>query len=291
MEDIKKLKQSIEDKTIDNTFKLFLCSDQSSYIIAEQYYNYIANIFNLSIKNIESINDIPDNSFVEDNNLYILKVDEWNIKDSYNNCIVICNKTKDNRAIKLPKLEDWQVVDYCASKVKGINIDSLTNLIKCYNGNYYKFINDINKLSIFNENVQYVLLQQFITDGLIDNYHCYKIWDLSTAIIKKDLVAIKSILEEIETIDVEPLGLAKILYTNFKNIVSIQTNNNITASDLGISDKQFYVIKKFNCGYYSNNSLIKILKLLTNIEYLFKYDELPINNLIDYIIVNIIRED
>lgn len=74
--EIKELKEQIENKTIDNSFKLFLCKDESSYIIVEQYCNEIAKIFNLNIKNIESFNEIPDESFIEDNNLYIIKVDE-----------------------------------------------------------------------------------------------------------------------------------------------------------------------------------------------------------------------
>ena len=64
---------------------------------------------------------------------------------------------------------------------------------------------------------------------------------------------------------------------NFKTIASIQTNRNVTANDLDISDKQFYVIKKFNCGFYTNDQLINILKLLTNVEYLFKYGEISIS--------------
>ena len=49
-----------------NDFMIWLMSDDSSNIIAHQYLNKIAEINNLSIKQIDSINDIPDISFIED---------------------------------------------------------------------------------------------------------------------------------------------------------------------------------------------------------------------------------
>ena len=55
-----------------------------------------------------------------------------------------------------------------------------------------------------------------------------------------------------------------------------------------MSDKQFFVVKKYNCGYYNRDQLVKIMEVLTNIEYMFKYEELPISMLIDYVVCNIL---
>ena len=74
--EIKELKKIIENKTIDNSFKLFLELDESSRIISNQYINEISKILNLEIKYIDSIKDIPDSSFIEDNNLYVIICDE-----------------------------------------------------------------------------------------------------------------------------------------------------------------------------------------------------------------------
>jgi len=288
--DIKELKKTIEDKTIDNSFKIFIEEDESSRIISNQYINEIAKIFNLNKKFIDNINDIPDNSFIEDNNLYIILCDEWAEKGEHSNCIVVCKKTKDSRAIKIPKLEDWQVVDFSTTKVKGIQKESLDNIISLYNRDYFTFFNDIDKISIFEKSIQSFILDELFNNDLLCYTTNYKIWDLSNAIIKKDINTIKIILKILDRIDVEPLGLVKVLYNNFKTIASIQTNRNVTASDLDISDKQFYVIKKFNCGFYTNDQLINILKLLTNVEYLFKYGEISISELIDYIIIKVLGD-
>lgn len=286
--DIKELKNNIINKNINETFFVWVKNDESSNIIIRQYLNKIVNILNLDgVKYIESIDEIPDNSFVIDSNLYVLITDKWESDYTHNNLIIICNKTNNKSAINIPKLDSWQVVDYAASKVN-IGIDNLTNLIKYYN-DYQLFLNDIDKLSSFENTNQYTAFTSLLEDGQFNLKSNYTIWDLSTAIIKRDINGLKSILKDIEDIDVEPLGLAKVLYNNFKNILSIQSNSAITPSDLNISDKQFYVIRKFNCGFYSNSKLIDILELLTNVEYLFKYNELPLSSLIDYMIVKILE--
>ena len=152
-------------------------SDTSSEIIAHQYLNKIADLHHLTVRQIESVNEIPDQSFIEDNNLYIIKTDEWNIPDTHDNCIVICNKTKDGRAIKFPKLESWQVIDFVRSKIDGIDSQVLDNLIERYNGNYWRFINDLDKLSEFNKTEQNLLFKQMIDEHQFDHISNYKIWD------------------------------------------------------------------------------------------------------------------
>ena len=286
--DIKELKNNIETNKLDDSFMIWLLDDSSSSIISNQYIHEIAKNKNLEVKCIDSINDIPDESFIIDNNLYILKVEEWNKPDEHNNCIVICFKTKDKRAIKIPKLESWHVIDFELAKLQGLTKQDIEFFIKPYEDNYWRFMNDMYKIAIFKKEDQRLVLDQMLGDGQFDSITDYKIWDLSNAIIKRDIGLIKNILKVIDYIDIEPLGLAKVLYNNFKTIASIQANPKVTSKDLGISDKQFFVIKKYNCGFYSNQELIYILNLLTNIEYLFKYEELSISNLIDYMICRIV---
>lgn len=286
--DIKGLKDKIENNKWDNDFMIWVIEDESSEIIANQYIDLICKNNNLTVKIIESINEIPDESFISDDNLYIIKTDKWELNDIHDNCIIICNKTKDKQAIKFPKLEDWQVIDFAINKVKGIEKSELENLISIYSGNYFRFLNDIDKLSIFDKSQQKLVLNQMMDDGQFSTLTNYKVWDLSNAILKKDKRLIKEVLKVIDYIDAEPLGVAKILYNNFKSILSIQINPRVTANELGISDKQLFVIKKYNCGFYTNEQLIEIMKMLTNIESLFKYGELPLDNLIDYMICKII---
>ena len=286
--DIKELKEKLEKNDLEglNSF-VFVKTDDTSDLIIDQYVTRISKILGLNKKIIEDLNEIPDDSFIIDDNLYILITDKWKLQNK-DNCIIICKSTNDKEAIKIPSLEDWQVVDYAIPKVKGMNKQDIENLVKKYSKNYLRFINDIDKISIFNEGSQNLVYHKMVEDGMFDQISNLTIWDLSNAVIKKDTKTIVEVLKVIDYIDVEPLGLAKVLYNNFRTITSIQTNARVTAKDVGMSDKQFYVIKKYNCGFYSNDQLVKIMDLLTNIEYLFKYSELPMSSLIDYMICKIL---
>ena len=288
--DIKELKQSIESNNITDSFMIWQLTDISSEIISSQYVKEISKRNNLDVKYIESIDEIPDESFIEDNNLYVIKTESWDNPKTHSNCIVICNKTKNKYAIKFPKLEDWQVIDYASTLVKGLNDQELKGFISIYSGNYFRFLNDIDKLSIFDQSIQKMLLSQMLKEGQFDTLSNLTIWDLSNAILRKDIKTIKEVLKSINYIDITPLGLAKVLYNNFKTVTSIQLNPYTTAADVDMSDKQFFVVKKYNCGYYSKEKLVSILEMLTNIEYMFKYGELPLDNLIDYMICNILGD-
>lgn len=284
--DIKELKNKIESKTINDRFMVWIMADEYSNIIAEQYLKSLCKIWYLNIKVIDDINEIPDDSFIPDDNLYVIKTDKWESDKKHDNCIIICNKAKDG--IKFPKLEDWMVIDLALAKLPGLDKQDLDWLITLYNGNYWRFLSDIDKLAIFDKGSQKIMFNQMLEDGQYDTLSSLTIWDLSNAILKKDIKMIKEVLKVIDYVDIEPLGIAKVLLNNFRSILNIQLNPKCTAKDVGMSDKQFFVVKKYNCGYYNRDQLIKIMKVLTNIEYMFKYNELPLSLLIDYLVCEIL---
>ena len=286
MEDIKLLKKQIELHDVPDRFMVWVMENEYSEIIANQYLRRILDIWNLDeIVRVESIDEIPDDSFIEDTNLYVIKVDKWESEDKHDNCVVICNK---GDGVKFPKLEDWMVVDLAIAKLPGMDRQDIEWLITLYNGNYWRFLSDIDKLSIFDKGSQKIMFNNMLDDGQFDMMTSLNIWDLSNAILKKDMKMIKEVLRVIDYIDVEPLGITKILLNNFRNILNIQLNPRCTAKDVGMSDKQFFVVKKYNIGYYNRDQLIRIMEVLTNVEYMFKYGELPLSLLIDYLICEIL---
>lgn len=284
---IKELKEAIKNENI-NLPMIWKVEDDSSLVIAQQYYHKIGEILRLEIKTIDTLDDIPATSFVEDNNLYILRTKEFS-GELTGNVIVICNSTK-GPCIKIPKLEQWQLEDYISNQAKGISEDDVKWLSSQYGTNYFRFINDMDKIAIFEPGSQGDVFKELLDEGGFEGITSLNIWDLSNAILKKEKDIIAKVLEVIDYIDVEPIGLLTVLYNNFKRVINIQTNASANARDLGISDKQFYAIKKNNCGYYSNERLIKIFKMLTDMEYEFKFGGISQSQLIDYMICKILEE-
>lgn len=285
--DIKSLKAKIENNDLDDSFMLWKCPSGSELVVS-QYLKKIAENKHLVLKYIDSIDEIVGDSFLKDINLYVFLSKKYNEKYNNNNLIVICEETKNTDAIVFPKLEAWQVVDFAKSFLPGVNIEMLNELIKGYS-EYQLFISDMEKLAIFDEEDQ-----NYLVDDLFDQLSItpvLTVFDLSNAILRHDIKLAREVLKVKDRIDLTPMHLLTILLNNVKKVLDIQLGgNNIKASDLGISDKQFFVIKKYNCGIYSNAKLISIYETLLDIENKFKFKELEVCDIVDYIVCKILGD-
>lgn len=285
--DIKSLKTKIENNDLDDSFMLWKCPPGSELVVS-QYLKKIAENKHLVLKYIDSIDEIVGDSFLKDINLYVFLSKKYNEKYNNNNLIVICEETKNTDAIVFPKLEAWQVVDFAKSFLPGVNIEMLNELIKGYS-EYQLFISDMEKLAIFDEEDQ-----NYLVDDLFDQLSItptLTVFDLSNALLRHDIKLAREVLKVKDKIDLTPMHLLTILLNNVKKVLDIQLGgNNIKASDLGISDKQFFVIKKYNCGIYSNAKLISIYETLLDIENKFKFKELEVCDIIDYIVCKILGD-
>lgn len=270
---LKELKSQIES----NSFLLPLIFISDNNLLIRQYIKHIANLRSLYIKRINSISEIQESLFDNDN-LYVLETEEFNEKIS-GNVIVICKKT-DQEAIKFPKLESWQVSDYFKLKLKGVDQYKLDEVVDKYI-DYISCDIELQKIEIFPNVIQNDVFNLLYNEGYFNKE--VSIFDLSNAIIKKDKKQIVEILKQKPILN--EMALHSILYNNFKNILQIQTNSKCDAQSLGISDKQFYVMKKYNCGYYSTEELYNILEFLSGFEYDLKFSGISKDKMLDYLLV------
>lgn len=202
---------------------------------------------------------------------------------------MICEESKNKDAVVFPKLERWQVIDYVAPKLPGIPESYLEALITQYTINYARFISDMEKISIFKLDEQLSILEQTVKDGCYDTLSDATVFDLTGALVKKDIKKINEVLKVKPYIDLTPMHFWTIMLNNFKNVIRVQLDPRATAQSLGISDKQLWVIKKYNCGFYSQEQLIKIYKMLCSIENKFKFGELEVEDIIDYIVCKVLE--
>ena len=260
---------------------MYILKYEDNTFLAHQYINRIANNLN---KNIEYINDINSISIINDltidNNLYVYITDKLEDYINNTNLIIVCKSIKKeieekliNNIIELPKLINWQIKDYVKTQLPRLDINKLDWLCNITNYDIYRLDNMI--FDELNNNDNYNDLSTFT------------IFDLSNAILKRDINKLNNILNEINNLNIDPIPLINILEKNFINILNLQTNPKITANDLNLNYKQFLAMK-YNCNIYTNNQLFKILKFLTSIDQLIKEGKIDYNILIDYIIISII---
>lgn len=304
--DIKELKRRIETNTLSDDQMIWkisdhnvwgLMTDESSWFIARQYIEKIAENKNLVVKYISSFDEVVTESLIGDNSLYIYKVEELKDYEVVKNSIIICNKTSVKDVVEFPKLEDWQFIDYIKTLVPGINISDLEWLATQYNFSYsretwmryFMFYNDMLKISIFPQEEQQEIFNHLYNSGEYSTISNLTIFDLSNAILRKDKKLALEVLKVFPYIDSKPdLWLLSILLNNFRRVIDIQLNPFLSASELGLSDKQFYAIKKNNIGVYSNKELISIYQMLTEMEYKFKFEGLSSNQIVDYMVVKLL---
>ena len=301
--DIKELKQSIEDKNLHIGFLIFKYVDNN--FLPNQYIHEISKILNLDITYLDDLDTIVQlNNDIfgwgnMDISFNIFNVDLFNNTNEkllrQTNLIVICKKLskeceelfKDN-IIEFPKLEKWQIQDYVYSIAEGIDTKKLDELIELCKWDIYKIEQELNKIRLFNVNERKYIYSDFLNDGIFSDLSTHNIFDLSNAVLKKDINSLTSLYKEIEKIDCEPLGLVTTLYQALKNIISIQLSPNASPESTGLPANRFWAIKKNNCGFYNKEQLLNSFYLITDLDRKLKIGDITVDIMIDYIVCHML---
>lgn len=290
-----------------NHLYIFEYSDND--FLAKQYVHEIARIQGQDIQFVDSYQELVgistnENVFGEDFGEKVLKVLVVDVFDelasdsmmSIENSIVVCNKIAkevehsyenySNLIVKFPKPESWQIKEYIKTNCKGLSKESIENLYSITGGDIFRIDSEMGKISCFPIDKQDEIFRKMLSSGAYSDLTQLNIFNLVNAIIRRDMTTIGDVLRNIKKIDIEPIGLTTILHNNIKNIIDIQMNSKATPESIGISEKQFNVIKKYNCGRFSDDKLREFLLFLDEIDFKLKSGNLDIPNedKVDYIV-------
>lgn len=305
MIELKDLQNLILNNKLTDCFYIMVNSENS--FLANQYIDAIADLKNISKVYIDDLNSLlPDENdifgvqdTIDNNLLYIYKTTEFDYKNfkikDIANLIVVCDKLDDESKdifnpyiIKMPKLLEWQIKDYVYTIGQGIDTKKLDWLCFICNNDIYRLTNELEKLKVFQKADRDYMFDLFVEEDMYSDLSTHHIFDLSSAILKKDIKTIETLLEDRDKWDLEPLGLNVLLCKNFKQVLQIQLGQNMTADKLGLTSKQYYAISKNNCGHYNKDKLLKIFDLVTAADYRMKMGEISNDILVDYMILNIL---
>ena len=274
---------------------IFVC--QEDHLLANMYIQHYANMMKYDIEYVESLEDLvgfASYSFGNDSNIvYVIHVDK--IEDELPkkllnfNCIIVCDTIVNKgqfELIEIPKLSSWQLEDYARVKLKGLNQKKIDWLVELLKNNAYRLDQEIKKISIFREDERDYIFDLMNNDGAFDDITNLTIFSLINAISKKNKKDIIGVLEVLKLIDIDPIGLNTLLLKQFRSVIDVKMGT-LTAKELGMSDKQFNAIRRYNP--YTPNELVHIIDILTGLDYKVKSGELPIDFVIDYLICNIVK--
>lgn len=291
--DIRLFKENVLNNSVKPQMYALVYDDNNSIIL--QYVNHIAQSTNNSITYLKELDDLQDLMSLgdyDDGGIYVLQLDKLTekIPRSFYKlfCFIICKEITNNddlETIKFPKVETWQMLDYAKVSLKGVNERKIEWLVNLLGNNQLRLENEINKITIFPMNERDAIFDLINNDGGYDDITNLTMFNLVTAISKKSKQDIIDVLEAIKLIDIEPMGLVTSLLKQFKLAIDVKMGTK-DFKGLNISQKQYIAIKKYNP--YTPNELVKIYKLLTNIDYELKIGLLPNEYIIDYVICNIL---
>lgn len=291
--DIRLFKENVLNNSVKPQMYALVYDDNNSIIL--QYVNHIAQSTNNSITYLKELDDLQDLMSLgdyDDGGIYVLQLDKLTEKIPHSFyklfCFIICKEITNNddlETIKFPKVETWQMLDYARVSLKGVNERKIEWLVNLLGNNQLRLENEINKITIFPMNERDAIFDLINNDGGYDDITNLTMFNLVTAISKKSKQDIIDVLEAIKLIDIEPMGLVTSLLKQFKLAIDVKMGTK-DYKGLNISQKQYIAIKKYNP--YTPNELVRIYKLLTNIDYELKIGLLPNEYIIDYVICNIL---
>lgn len=289
--DLIKLKEYISKGIAPNKSIIFKYQDNT--FIIDQYIKAISNIKHKDILYINDLKELnSDNPFLKDNIIYVFKTDKLETFSPNNNLIITCKSiSKDidvlDYTINIPKLEEWCIKDYINLKLPNLSKENKDWLYFKTKGDIYRIDKEIDKLNILspkgNDYDINLLKKNYNYIDLNDT----NIFDLSNSILKKDLNLLNNVLIDLKNNPIDPMALISILEKNFINVLNIQTNPKIEPEKINLTYKQFKALN-YSCNFYTNHQILKILKFLFNLDFKIKSGKIPYNNILDYLIINII---
>ena len=291
---IVQLKEKIENKSLSDDCLILKYSDDK--YLCNHYIDEICKFKNLNKVYISSIDEaLSDNSFfeMESDTLYVIDIEKFNEypNNEYKNLVIMCKSLPDNLDIdyvEMPKVVNWQIEDYVKSRLSGLGEVEVQWLCQVAKYDISRLNQECKKLEIFAPGAQKDIFKIFNEDNAYSDLSPNNIFDFTDAIIKKNIVVIGNLVPEIDTADLEPLGVVTVLLKKFKQLASIQLSGTAPA---GMSDKQFWYLKKNQCGIYSDKQLIKNIEFLSGIDGRIKSGNLELSReeLLAYIIMNVLN--
>lgn len=304
--DLQQVKNTVLSKQLLKSLIIFIC--KSSNFVPLQYTDwyrkngieveYVEDILRLQ----SSSNSLFDSWVSNPDKLYVYSCETFDLpgeKVPYflttdKSIFVICKEVSDlvktsfaENIVNVPKLEKWQIEDLAYSMADGADPQDIDYVLKVCGSDINRLYTELQKIALFAGEERKSLVKDFIYDGIFNDLSRYTIFDITSAIIKRDLQSLREVYLEIENIDCDPLGLVGILIKNFRDIISVQCTNNPSAEACGMDSKKFWAVK-YSCGFYTREQLMKIYRMLTSVDKRLKTGELTTDIIIDYIITYIL---
>lgn len=294
------LKKQIALGIMPTDFIIFVNAKDSMFL-TDQYMKAIIALAS-GVNKVSSIYEPQQSSLLtltaQENVLNILYTDTFAERaedySQFENTIVVCDQIEKSIEpsltdfiVQMPKLQEWQILDYVKTFCKGIADEDLLWLIRASDFNIDRVLNELDKVQRFSSDEQKQVFASICTDR---NNGFYKadLFKIVNAIVDGDLVTLYNFLMYGGADLLDPVMLANRAFTNLKAILLVTQNINMSAEALGVSAKQKHVLSK---QYMSINldAAKRKMRFLAEFDLALKTSKLDMNKheMLSYLIANV----
>ena len=284
---LEELKRSIEDGSVTKDGIVFV-SDET--FVPMQYIRAIATIYKVDVVRVESVDELKPGVGLfgsqSPSEARVVICNEFSGGILNELSYVVCHKC-DGDCVEVPKLEKWQIVDYLVSNSsQKISADKLKKLAEVC-GDIYSVDNEMSKYIIFQDSAQKGIFDRLLLDNQFPEDKSKTIFDFSNAILSGNKDAVKSMLNKVDALKIEPVVLSSVLYKQLRNMILVGFNKNPTEQNTGLSSKQIYATRKSLDGKTASD-VIKKFDIVCDVDVKLKSGLLKNNRVIDYLVVRLL---
>lgn len=251
------LKKQIALGILPTDFTIFV-NAKDSLFLTNQYMKAITALASGGINRVKSIYEPKQSSLLTltavENMLNIVYTDTFAERaedySQFENTIVVCDQIEKSIepavadfVVQMPKLQEWQILDYVKTFCDGIADEDLLWLIRAADLNIDRVLNELDKVQRFSNNEQKQVFASICTDR---NNGFYKadLFKIVNAIVDGDLVTLYNFLFYGGADLLDPVVLVNRAFSNLKAILLVTQNLQASAESLGVSTKQKHALSR-----------------------------------------------
>lgn len=294
MVDLKQLKEEIEQGQ-PIVLPLIFVYDGSDFV-ARQYTHAISTNNHMELQFVDALEEIPPHNEAHDT-IYVCRVES--IKNEIfipDDSIILtgkvlkeARKALDPCVVEISSLEQWQIIDYINTACPGIDPNMVQWLVTAYTNNIDRIQTEIDKLMAIPQSERSKLFEEMYSEGMFNTFSDQHHTRMMQAVQDRDLEEVATLLSDPDRDLLEPLTISTFIQNNFKKLIKVWLSSNPTQENTGLSSKQIYAINKLP-RKYTREQLLKGFELVSGIERRVKEGELPIDMVIDYIIIKLLGD-
>ncbi|MDD8048204.1 MAG: DNA polymerase III subunit delta [Thomasclavelia sp.] len=227
----------------------------------------------------------------EDADIFLKMIEE--IDDSVNLVIFNFNNNFDKKKktvkqlLKVAKMYNFEqlssnrISDACRKSIRArgatIDDDALDLLIARKGENLMSAASEVEKLCLYTKHIDLKAVDSLVTKPLDEN-----VFDLTGAILKRDLNKAYSVYNDLKVLNEEPVKLIILIANSIRISYQVKVlsskgySNNEMARMLKTSPQRIYYVLK-EIGAYNQNELLKLLDQLSNLDIKIKTGQIDKN--------------